>query len=124
VAEGARFHLSFGLDENVRVRRDVIEEVQRDRGWFGQTRRFNYRYRFDVANWGHKPVELELTEPLPVSELDDVKVAVDSATTPGWQLRAEEGQLVWRVPLKPGEQKRLDDAFHVDVPSSYDAGGM
>jgi uncharacterized protein (TIGR02231 family) len=124
VAEGARFRLTFGLDETVRVRRDVVEEVQRDKSWISSTRRFHYRYRFDVASYGPRPIELELTDPLPVSELDDVKVAIDPQTTPGWQLRAEEGQVVWRIPLKPGERKRIEHHFHVDVPASYDAGSM
>jgi uncharacterized protein (TIGR02231 family) len=120
VAQGATMHLAFGLDESVRVRRVVIDEIERDKGWFGSTRRFKFAYRFEVASYLPRAEELEISDHIPVSELDDVRVTVDGGTTPGYERRDADGILTWKVALKPGERRRVDLAFHVDVPSKYD----
>src|SRR5262249_38226000 len=87
VAGGAAFHLTFGIDDAVRVKRVVVEEVERDKNFLGLTRRFHYKYRYELANYQAGAQELELSDHIPVSELDDVKVALDDQTSGGYQVR-------------------------------------
>jgi uncharacterized protein (TIGR02231 family) len=124
VPQGGVFHLTFGIDEGVRVTRTVVEELKRDAGLFGGKKRFKYGYRFEVANYGQKAAEVEVSEHVPVSELDDILVEVDAKTTRGYELKAADGIVTWKLPLKPAEKRAVDLAFHVDVPSSYDSGGL
>ncbi|WP_224364970.1 mucoidy inhibitor MuiA family protein [Hyalangium versicolor] len=125
VAQGAPFELTFGIEEGLRVERKVVEEVQREEGLFGGKRRFRYAYRFEVANYRKAPEKLELAEHVPVSELDDVTVELDAKkTTAGYALAAEDGIATWKLELAPAEKRTVDLAFHVDVPSSYDSGGL
>ena len=72
VAEGARFQLSFGLEEGVKVKRTVVEEIARDRGIFKSAQRFRYAYRLEVENHLGRPEVVQLAEQVPVSELSDV----------------------------------------------------
>jgi len=124
VAQGAPFELTFGIEEGLRVERQVVEEVARDSGFFGGKRRFNYAYRFEVANYRKGPEELEVAEHVPVSELEDVKVELDTKkTTAGYALDATDGIATWKLKLAPAEKRTVDLVFHVDVPSSYDSGG-
>jgi uncharacterized protein (TIGR02231 family) len=124
VAQGAPFELTFGIEEGLRVERQVVEEVARDTGFFGGKRRFNYAYRFEVANYRKGPEELEVAEHVPVSELEDVKVELDTKkTTAGYALDATDGIAIWKLKLAPAEKRTVDLVFHVDVPSSYDSGG-
>jgi uncharacterized protein (TIGR02231 family) len=124
VAQGAPFELTFGIEEGLRVERQVVEEVARDTGFFGGKRRFNYAYRFEVANYRRGPEELEVAEHIPVSELEDVKVELDTKkTTAGYALDAADGIATWKLKLAPAEKRTVDLVFHVDVPSSYDSGG-
>ena len=108
------------------MRRRVVEEIQRDAGILGARRRFRFAYRFEVENHLGRAGEVELAEHLPVSELDDVKVAIEPAgkTTPGYQLAEADGIVTYRLPLRAGEKRVVDLAFHVDVPASYDSGGI
>jgi uncharacterized protein (TIGR02231 family) len=122
VASGARFYLTFGLEEHLRARRTVLEEVVRDRGYLGRTRRHRYAYRFEVANYLGRPEEIEVSDHIPVSELDDVKVEIDGQTTGGYRLAGDDGIVSWRVALRPGERRYLELRYHVDAPQSYDAG--
>ncbi|HEX8434905.1 mucoidy inhibitor MuiA family protein [Archangium sp.] len=125
VPQGGAFELTFGLEESLRVERVVVEEIARTEGLFGGRRRFRYAYRFNLANYRERPEVVEVAEHIPVSELDDVKVELDSAkTTGGHSLEAMDGIISWKVTLAPAEQRSVDLAFHVDVPSSYDMGGL
>ena len=122
VAEGARFHLSFGLEEGVKIKRVVLEEIVRDEGLFKSSRRFRYAYRFEVENHLPRPEQIELQEQLPVSELTDVEVGLEDRTTPGFTRKVEDGILSWKLSLKAGEKRELQLAFHVDVPQDYATG--
>jgi uncharacterized protein (TIGR02231 family) len=125
VPQGGAFELTFGLEESLRVERVVVEEIARTEGLFGGRRRFRYAYRFNLANYRERPEVVELAEHIPVSELDDVKVELDSEkTTGGHALEAMDGIISWKVTLAPAEKRSVDLAFHVDVPSSYDMGGL
>lgn len=124
VAQGAAFTLTFGLEDSVRLKRTTMEELKRDAGLFNDKKRFTYAYRFEVANYGKAPVEVALSESLPVSELDDIVVAVTEKTTAGYALGKDDGIAKWKVPLRPGEKKNVDLAYKVEVPSSYDTGGL
>jgi len=123
VGEGGRFDLTFGLEEAVKVKRTTVEELVREHNLLGATRRRRFAYRFEVANHLPRVEEIEIAEPIPVSELDDIKVGIDAATTGGYALRTEDGIVTWRLKLAPGEKRTVELRYHVDVPASYDAGG-
>ncbi len=129
VAQGAVFHLTFGIDERFKVKREVLEEVEREKGLFGSARRFKYGYRLTLGAYGKGGTpgdsgEVELIEQIPVSEIDDVRVTVDPSTAPGYELAAQDGRLTWKLSPEPGVPKIFELHFHVDIPGSYDAEGL
>jgi uncharacterized protein (TIGR02231 family) len=120
VAVGDRFLLTFGVEESMKVKRTVVAEVQRSEGVFGGMRHHRYEYKLEVANYLGQPQQLEISEQVPLSELDDVKVVVDSRTTAGYSHNREDGLLTWTLPLAPGAKRELVLAFRIEAPSSYD----
>src|SRR6185436_4381906 len=74
VGEGARFDLTFGLEEAVKVKRITVEELVREHNMLGATRRRRFAYRFEVTSHLPRAEEIEVAEHVPVSELDDIKV--------------------------------------------------
>ena len=117
VAAGERFELSFGLVDRVKVKRSVPEEISRDRGVFGTSRRVRYGYRYEIESYLPSGEEIELQEHIPVSELDDVKVALDAKATPAIRsMRPTE--------LSPtscgsaGEKRAVELHYYVDAPAS------
>ncbi|MGV3621763.1 MAG: mucoidy inhibitor MuiA family protein [Archangium sp.] len=124
VPQGGAFTLTFGIEDSVRVKRTIIEEVKRDTGLFNGNKRFTYSYSFEVANYGKQPLTVSLAEQLPVSELSDVVVTVTETTTAGYALDKQDGIAKWAVALKAGEKKTVNLAFRVDVPNSYETGGL
>jgi uncharacterized protein (TIGR02231 family) len=124
VPQGGAFTLTFGVEDAVRVKRTIVDELKRDTGLFNGNKRFSYVYSFELGNYGKAPIEVTLAEHLPVSEMNDILVSVGEKTTAGYQLNPKDGIAKWKVPLKPGEKKKLDLSFRVDVPNSYDTGGL
>lgn len=118
VAAGERFQLSFGLVDRVKVKRLILEEIERDKGILGSTRRHRYAYRFEIENYLATPEEIELAEHIPVSELDEVKVGFDGKTTAGYELKAADGIVTYKVRLNPGERRYVDLVYYVDAPAS------
>jgi uncharacterized protein (TIGR02231 family) len=124
VAQGAKFTLSFGVEDAVRVKRTVVEELKRDVGVISTKKRFLYGYRFELANYGKTPVDVALVDNLPVSEMSDIVVGVGEKTTAGYKLDPQDGLARWKVPLKVGEKKVVDFGYSVEVPSSYETGNL
>jgi uncharacterized protein (TIGR02231 family) len=120
IATGARFNLTFGVEESMKVKRTVVAEVQREQGLLGGKRLHRYEYKLEVANYLGRPEELELTEQVPVSELDDVKVVIDPRTTGGYGQRGDDGLLTWTLKLAAGQKRDLALVFRIEAPTSYD----
>ncbi len=106
----------------MKVKRTVVEEIARDQGLFKSAQRFRYAYRFELENHLGRPEQLELSEAIPVSELSDVSVELEDKTSAGFERNEEDGIVTWKLKLAPGEVRKIDLAFHVDVPSDYATG--
>ena len=78
----------------------------------------------ELENFLDQPEQIEVSEPVAVSELDDVKVSIDNKVTSGYELRATDGVVTWKPRIAPGEKKVFDLVYFIDVPSSYDSGGL
>jgi uncharacterized protein (TIGR02231 family) len=116
---GARLTVSFGIDEGVRVSRVILREVERAAGFFGGARHHLFAYRFHVASHLAAPAEVELLDHVPVSQLEDVRVVIEPATTRGYVHEPRDGTVSWRLPLRPGEERAVDLSFRVEVASRY-----
>jgi uncharacterized protein (TIGR02231 family) len=124
VPQGGKFTVTFGVEDGFKVKRIVVQEVARDTGFLGSVRRFNYAYRFELKGFRAGAQELQVSEHIPVSEMDDVRVEIDPKTTKGYELEKADGIITWKVKLAKGDEKNVDLVFHVDVPSSYDTGNL
>ena len=124
VASGAPFRLTFGVEDTMRVTRDVVQEVKRAEGLFKDRMRFQYAYRFTLENPGSRAAVVDVSDHIPVSELADVTVSLDPETTPGFTQRPEDGILSWTVNVPAASRREVLLRFHVDVPRSYELSGL
>ncbi|MBS2022453.1 MAG: mucoidy inhibitor MuiA family protein [Deltaproteobacteria bacterium] len=119
VPQGGRFQMGFGLEENVKVKRLVLDELKADTGFISKGKRYEFGYAFVLTNSSARELSVDLSEHIPVSELDDVKVELGEKTTPGFSLAKDDGIVTWPVKLAPGAEQRVELRFTVEVPSSY-----
>ncbi|MBI3269996.1 MAG: DUF4139 domain-containing protein [Planctomycetes bacterium] len=87
VGTGEPFELGFGVDDGVRVRREFDDE--RETGALTGSQRLRRTVRLYLSNLSGDARRVLVTERVPVSELEAVKVSLTEAT--GWSMDAKDG---------------------------------
>jgi len=118
VAPGERFDLGWGPEADLRLSRevDVLEEKSRMlSSWIERDTRIRVR----LSNLGGTARKLVVTERVPISEIEKVKVEVDPSRTTGKQRPDENGFIRWTVDLAAFAHQELELTYqlkkHEDV---------
>jgi uncharacterized protein (TIGR02231 family) len=107
VAPGERFELGWGPDADLRVSREVeaLDEKSRMLSSWAVRRTL---VRVKLSNLGAEPRKLSVTERLPVSEIEKVRISVDAERVTGRKKPDENGFLRWQVALEPFGHEELE----------------
>jgi uncharacterized protein (TIGR02231 family) len=121
---GAPFEVSLGVDDDMSVERQVIQEQDKDASFLSSTKHIVRAYRTKLTNRAGTGTEtVELRENVPVSKIDDVKVEIVAGqTSSGYALDRERGFVSWAVPLQRGEWHTIDLAYTIHLPDSWQVG--
>ena len=111
VSPGAEFKLNLGIDEGLKIDRELVER-QVDKKLISQQRRTSYAYRLNVTNLKQVQVHLTLREQLPVSRNEQIKVR--STLTNPKIVPGEMGLLEWIMSLPPQAKQELYYQFVVE----------
>jgi len=113
VAPGESFHLGWGSEDEVQVVRRA-DHSESENVSFGRRTRARTWNRVFLSNTGSTPRTIQLSERIPVSELEEVKVRlVEKETTAGHRLD-ESGHLHWELTLQPGATRELCVAYDLE----------
>ncbi|MBD2246670.1 mucoidy inhibitor MuiA family protein [Nostoc sp. FACHB-888] len=121
IAPGQEFKLNLGIDEGLKIERDLVERLV-DKRLISNQRRTTYSYRLLITNLIDKEVNLEVTEQLPVSRNEQIKVRL-SRSNPQIQL-GEMGILEWQLTLPPQETREIYYQFNVEHPPELMVVGL
>lgn len=118
VAQNEKFELFLGLDERIKVTRELDYSKSSTASWSGK-KRMSVAYQIEVKNYYDRAVTIDVSDQIPVSEDKQIAVKVEDIT-PGTDAM-DKGILTWNLTLEPGETKTLRFAFRVDYPPSLAA---
>ncbi len=121
VAPNQEFQLNLGIDEGLKIDRTLVER-EVDKKFLGNQRRITYGYRLTVTNLRSEPVTLKLTEQLPVSRNEQIKVRL-TKVNPTIQL-GEMGVLEWTLTLQPQVKQEISYQFVVEHPPELAVTGL
>lgn len=121
IAPNQEFELNLGIDEGLKIERDLIER-QVDKKLLVNQRRITYAYRLKVTNLLEREAKLKLTEQLPVSRNEQVKIRLNRSN-PQIQL-GEMGVLEWAIALSPQAQQEFTYQFTVEHPPEITVIGL
>ncbi|MEH1834643.1 MAG: mucoidy inhibitor MuiA family protein [Nostoc sp.] len=121
IAPGQEFKLNLGIDEGLKIERDLVERLV-DKRLISNQRRITYTYRLIIINLLDKQVNLKVTEQLPVSRDEQIKVRL-SRSNPQIQL-GEMGILEWQLTFPPQEQREIYYQFNVEHPPELTVVGL
>ncbi|MEO7075663.1 MAG: mucoidy inhibitor MuiA family protein [Ktedonobacterales bacterium] len=123
-AEDAPLTLYLGADDNVTVKRELIER-DTDKGSLLQSgiRRVTLGYRVTLANRTTAPQRMILKDRLPVPRHERIKLrTLDIRPQPTARTPLE--QLTWELQLNPGEERRIEWRFVVESPTDLSVKGL
>ncbi len=111
VAPGEKFALGFGPDHDVRVQRtvEVDEEVDEVDKW----KRRTVQVSIFLSNLSAEEKQLEISERIPVSEIEHVKITLVADKTSGAPETNEHGILTWKMALPASGRLRLQLVYVV-----------
>jgi uncharacterized protein (TIGR02231 family) len=118
IAAGERFELGWGPEPDLRVRRDTEVTEEKSRllsAWVERTHEIEVR----LSNLSGREHRVTVTERIPVSEIDKVKIDIDSHETTDSERPDGNGFITWHVTLPAGGHQRIALAYtlkkHEDV---------
>ncbi len=121
VSPGEEFKLNLGVDERLKIERELVER-QVDKKLIGNQRRTTYAYRLILTNLQQVPAKLTLKEQLPVSRKEQIKVRL--AQTNPKIIAGEMGLLEWIISLPPQAKQELYYQFVVEHPPELTVIGL
>lgn len=128
-APGEKFDLYLGVDENVKVRRELLETKTDDvlvGGIPSPNVKMTFSYKVTLENYKSKSIGVYFFESLPVSEDERIKVKVISVKpepqVKDWESR--RGVWRWETELKPKEKKEIIYSFFVEYPRNLRVEGI
>lgn len=111
ISPGQEFKLNLGIDEGLKIERDLVER-QVDKKLIGNQRRTTYAYQLVITNLQDVQTSLILKEQLPVSRNEQIKVRL-TQTNPKIQI-GEMGMLEWKIDLPPQRKQEIYYQFVVE----------
>jgi uncharacterized protein (TIGR02231 family) len=121
IAPGEEFKINLGIDEGLKIERDLVER-QVDKKLMSSQRRITYGYRLIITNLLNQEAHLTLTEQLPVSRNEQIKVRL-TRSNPQIQL-GEMGILEWELTLPAQERREISYQFNVEHPPELRVIGL
>ncbi len=133
VMPGEKFQLDLGADEGVAFKRRLVNRFTETTGFTNKTRRITYDFLITITNNKPTAERVVFKDVLPVSRDEKITVKllapaekdVGTLDKPGREVtREEDGKLVWRLDLKPGEKREIPFTFTIDHPVDLTITGV
>ena len=121
IAPAQEFTLNLGIDEGWKIERTLIQR-QVDKKLIGSNKRITYAYRIVVTNLMDRESSLKLTEQLPVSRSEQIKIRLVQAE-PRIKL-GEMGILEWQLNLAARTTQAIDYQFTLEYPPEIKIFGL
>ncbi len=106
--------LSLGIDNDVIVKRVQIKEFTKSRN-LGTTKKESRAWKISVKNMKKYPIDLIVEDQLPITQNNKIKI--DKIEISEAEEDEENGELRWKLNLKPTETKELLLKYAVKYPS-------
>jgi uncharacterized protein (TIGR02231 family) len=123
-AENAELPLYLGVDDNLTVKRELVER-DTDKGSLLQrgVRKTTFGYRVTLANRTGAAQHVTLQDVLPVPRNERIKLnTVEMKPQPSERTKLE--QLTWELDLAPNEEKKVEWRFVVESPNDADVTNL
>jgi len=116
--------LSFGVDERVKVKRELVKSFKSKGGLFAKTEKLNFVYKTTVENFHPKPVTVKVIEQVPVSQQGEIKVSVTKVEPKFLEQNQTQGIYTWKPTIETRGKFVADLEFTVEYPAGRQINGL
>jgi uncharacterized protein (TIGR02231 family) len=120
-APGEEVELALGVDDRVRVERELVGRSA-TKAALSATRRRDVEYRTKVSNHTGRPARVTVLDQLPVSRDEGITVR-ELHVEPAPAERTDLGVLTWRLDLRPGETREIRLGLRVELARGVEVAG-
>ncbi len=120
VAPGEEVELALGLDDRIRVKRDLVARSA-DKAFLGGTARHEATWRTTVANHSGKPARVTVLDQVPVSQSPGITVK-NVTLVPDAKV-GDLGEVAWTLELADGAQADLSLGVTIEVAKGVQLSG-
>jgi uncharacterized protein (TIGR02231 family) len=116
--------LSFGVDERVKVKRELVKSFKSKGGLLSKTEKQSFVYRTTVENYTQKPVVIKVVEQVPVSKQGEIKVTVTKVEPKFLEEDKDKGTYTWKPAIEVKGKFAIDYEFTVEYPAGRQVQGL
>jgi uncharacterized protein (TIGR02231 family) len=122
VAAGAEFELQLGVDDQIKVERE-LRRRSTSKAVIGGTRTIDIAYEITVENHRPDKARVSVHDHIPVSMDGDIKVRLRE-TSPNPAEQNDLGELIWNLSLDGGQKATIRHRFTVEHPAQVTIAGL
>ena len=126
-APGEKFDLYLGIDEDIKVKRELIVESTEQGGLFkGGTGYKKYGYRITLENFSRSLAKITVYDQIPVSRSPEITVELDRAVPDPVKIADKEqpGILSWELTVPIDGKKTIEFGYTVEYPKDKELSGL
>ena len=122
MAAGEEFELQLGVDDQIRVERE-LRRRSTSKAMLGGTRTIDVAYEVTVENHRQNQARVSVHDHIPVSQDGDIKVRLRE-TSPNPAGQTDLGELTWDLVLDAGQSATIRYRFTVEHPAQVTIAGL
>ncbi len=122
VAAGEEFELQLGVDDQIRVERE-LRRRSTSKAVLGGSRTIDIGYEITVRNHRSGKARISVHDHIPVSSDGDIKVRLRE-TIPAPAEQSDLGELTWEVRLDSGQSATIRHRFTIEHPAQVTIAGV
>jgi uncharacterized protein (TIGR02231 family) len=124
IAPGESADLSFGVDDRVKVKRELIKSLTSRSGLLANRTKVEFVYKTTVENYHSKPVRMTLVEQIPISQNKEIGIVLGRLEPKPDETNKDLGTFKFKIELKPQEKFKVDLAYSVEYPTGKQISGL
>ncbi len=116
IASGQDFEIYMGVDDNFKVKRELVNKFTAKKGFKGKDEKVEYQYKLVIESYKDNEEQVKVFEQIPVSRNKEIEVEIEKAG--GFEFDNEDkGILKLEFTIKPKEKREIFYSYSVRYPS-------